>query len=431
MRNPTVWTVVLVILGLTLRTYHYFREPAVWHDEAALIVNVLGKSFQEQLGPLYLAEAAPPMFLWVEKAVVVTLGDNPLTFRLIPFLASCLALLLLVPIARRFLKPEAVPWAVLLFACSEQLLWHCCEAKPYAVDVLAAVVVLAVFAGLRERAIGWMLAAYTLLAPFVILTCYPGCFLYGGILIALLPAVWRERQPRLWLGYGVLAATVILTFAYLALGPVRAQRCGTLERCWTDMFPSWDRPWTVPLWSVVSSVEICRYCFKPLGQPFAFLALVGGILLWRQGQRKFVVLLVTPIALALAASGVHAYPYGGSRVLVYAAPAVCLLSAAGTPPVLFWLRARCRPVALVLTAFLFLPLGQAGIRLIVPWDRCQSAEATDYVLAQRSPEEPVVGNHWEFLYYFRHLGPQFRMLTEQPASAPGVSMMPVDNRTSA
>src|SRR5947209_1203209 len=31
----------LVVLGLALRSYHYLRDRNVWHDEAAILVNVL------------------------------------------------------------------------------------------------------------------------------------------------------------------------------------------------------------------------------------------------------------------------------------------------------------------------------------------------------------------------------------------------------
>ena len=58
-----------------LRSYHYLRGPAVWHDEAALIVNVLEKDYAGLLGPLRFHEAAPPLFLWLEKAVSNTLGE--------------------------------------------------------------------------------------------------------------------------------------------------------------------------------------------------------------------------------------------------------------------------------------------------------------------------------------------------------------------
>ena len=51
MRAPLVWS--LVALGLVLRLFHYARGRVVWHDEAALIVNVLDNAarsvFRSQL----------------------------------------------------------------------------------------------------------------------------------------------------------------------------------------------------------------------------------------------------------------------------------------------------------------------------------------------------------------------------------------------
>src|SRR5690606_13606385 len=95
-RLQSWFTVLLVILvtGTALRSYHYFRDPSMWHDEAALVVNVLQKSWGELLGPLYWAEAAPPLFLWALRGVSLVLGDGTLALRLIPFVASCLVLVL-------------------------------------------------------------------------------------------------------------------------------------------------------------------------------------------------------------------------------------------------------------------------------------------------------------------------------------------------
>src|SRR5690242_11169041 len=89
----------LVLLGLFLRAYHYLRDPSVWHDEAALLVNVLPLSFRELLGPLRHAEAAPPLFLWLEWATALLLGDGTLALRLPTFVASCLALTLVAWVA--------------------------------------------------------------------------------------------------------------------------------------------------------------------------------------------------------------------------------------------------------------------------------------------------------------------------------------------
>ena len=231
------WFAGVVALGVGLRLYHYLRNPSMWHDEAALVLNVLNKDFLALLGPLTFSEAAPPSFLWMERAVALLLGDSTYALRLIPLLASCAALLLMVPVAQRVLRPQAVPWALLLIACSDHILWHSCEAKPYALDVFAATAVLAIFCFTTCWPLAWQLAVYTLLAPVLIFSVYPGCFLGGGLLVALLPAVWRKRQVKTWFGYGFLVLTVVTAFGLLLAGPVRAQRFAGIVDCWKRRFP--------------------------------------------------------------------------------------------------------------------------------------------------------------------------------------------------
>jgi hypothetical protein len=386
----------------------------MWHDEAALALNVLGKGFGKLLGPLFFAEAAPPLFLWVEKAVVLVLGDGTYALRLVPFLASCGALVLVAVAAQRLLQPRAVPWAVLLFACSDQILWHTCEAKPYAVEVFCAAGLVAVYSFTRQWTLGRQLFLYGLLAPPVIWLAYPGGFLYGGVLMALLPAVWKSGRAWDWLGYAALTVVVGVSFGALVLGPVHAQRCEAMTSCWLDLFAPWDRPWKVPVWTVASTLEVGRYCCRPIGQVFVAAALVGAVLLWKRGQSKVLALLTLPVGLALIASYLHAYPYGGVRVLVYAAPALVLLTGEGVAVALDWLGARSRLAAAGLAALVAIPVGLAVYRVVEPWDRADCAGASAYVLAHRRPGDPVAGNHWEYQYYFRRLGPALTPLVGAP-----------------
>ena len=101
-----VLLIALVALGLALRSYHYLRGASVWQDEAAAVVNVLSHGFIELLGPLSFHEAAPPLFLWLEKAVSLTLGDGEYALRLPAFLVSCAAMILLAWVAARLLEPR-------------------------------------------------------------------------------------------------------------------------------------------------------------------------------------------------------------------------------------------------------------------------------------------------------------------------------------
>jgi hypothetical protein len=405
-------TRLLVALGLALRLYHFLRNPSVWHDEAAVIVNVLERNFLDLLGPLRFAEAAPPLFLWAERAAVLLLGESTFALRLLPFLASCVSLLLLAWLAQRVLATRAVPWAVLLFACSEMLLWHACEAKPYALDVFAAVSLLSVFVATQGWPLGRQLLAYLPIAPMVIFLCYPGCFLCGGLLLALLPAVYRSRRWSYWLQYAGLALLIGGSFLLLYFGPVRAQRCEAMDSCWPRQFPDWQHPWRIPDWTFFSTLEVVRYCCEPTGTVLTALAVVGAIGFWRERRRRLLVLGLAPLGLALLAAFVRAYPYGGVRVVVYAAPVLILLIAAGVPVVVPWLRARHTWAPLALYPLLLAPAVLAGQLVLFPWERADCATASLYVRNQVRPGDVVTGNSWEYLYYFRKLGPRYLPLEE-------------------
>src|SRR5437879_2379608 len=315
----------------------------MWHDEAALVLNAIAKNFTELLGPLFFAEGAPPLFLWIERGVFLTLGDSTYALRLVPFLASCLALVLMAFVARQLLAPEAVPWAILPLACADTILWHACEAKPYSVDLVTATSLLAIHCYSSSWGLGRKLLLYTLLAPIIIFLTYPGCFLLGGLLVALLPTVWQARRSlSVWLGYALLTIVIFCSFALLLVGPIHAQRCGPMTQCWLDLFAPWDRPWKMPIWAVASTLEIFRYACPPAGQPLTLLGVAGIVWFARRGQWALLALLLTPIQLAFLAACAGAYPYGGARIMVYAVPALLLLIAAGTPLALAWLRERSR-----------------------------------------------------------------------------------------
>jgi hypothetical protein len=405
-------------LGLALRLFHYLRNPSVWHDEAALVLNVLGKSFAGLLGPLYFSEAAPPLFLWLEKALAGLLGDGTYALRLLPFLASGAALFTLAAAARRLLSPPAALWAVLLFGCSDRLVWHCCEAKPYALDVLAAAGLLFALTRTDAWPLPRQLALFSVLAPALIFLCYPACFLLGGLALSLLPAVVRGQSPRTWLRYGLFLAAVGGSFLLLWAGPVRAQRDETILQCWQDVFPCWDRPWTVPGWTVLRLLEVVRYSLEPTGNVLAVVAGVGAAGLWRAGRRRVVIFLLGPVALAGLAALLGQYPFGASRVMVFAAPGMLLLIAAGLPAAFTWLR-RFGPLApFLLAGVVLFPIAQAGYRVGWPWPRADAAGAAAFVAAHCRAGEAVVGTAWEHDYYFRRRRVTFWPLHPAAAEPP-------------
>src|SRR5207244_1359693 len=151
----------------------------------------------------------------------------------------------------------------------------------------------------------------------------------------------------------------------------------------------------------MATCEVLRYCFSPYGQLFIGFALVGGVVIWRGGRRSLLAFLVVPVLLALAASCVQRYPYGGARVMLYGSAGLAVLIAAGVPASLTWLRRRHRLAPVLAVVTLALP-GLRSLQLLVaPWKRAETGPASAYVLEHRRPSDAVLGNDWAHVYYLR------------------------------
>src|SRR5262245_9092753 len=284
LRRRFLLLLLVIAAAIALRVFHYARDPSMWHDEAALVLNVLQKGFAELLGPLRFAEAAPPMFLWLERTVSLTLGDSTFALRLVPFAVSCLTVLLVARVGRALGGTTLAFWATLLIATSDRLLWHACEAKPYALDAFCAAALLATHLALRDAPLRRQFIVLSAIAPFVIWLSYPGCFLLGGVALSFVPRLLRNWERAVWLVSLAFVVIVVGSFAALYFGPARAQRCGAMEQCWTGQFPDWQHPASVPLWSLASTMEVFRYCFAPAGYLLVGFAAVGVHRLWREGR---------------------------------------------------------------------------------------------------------------------------------------------------
>jgi hypothetical protein len=396
---------LMIVLGLALRCYHFFREPSIWCDEAWVMANVLDKDYSQLCGPLENTQAAPCLFLWMEKCAVQTLGDAPWVWRLAPFLASCAALLLFAYVARQLLSPSAACWVVMLFACSDRLLWHTAEVKPYAIDLFCAAAILAVYCRVCQASLHFQLLLWTAISPLLIFLSYPGCMLCGGIATAMALAIMRKGNTQACLLYGGFLAVVLGCFLLLLVGPVASQRNPDLMQYWTSFMPDWTRPWTVPSWTVRCTGGMLLYCCKPIGGFLAPMMVLGAIGWWRRGRSELIGLLTVPIVLAVVAAYLHQYPFGHTRLELYCTPAVLLLVGFGLPPAFAWLRAHALWSAGLLAGLLLAPLAHTAYRVVHPWDVADSRGAAAYVQSRFQPGDEVVCDQCEYAYYFRTGGP--------------------------
>jgi hypothetical protein len=342
-------TWAFVGLGLLVRLVRFLVVYPIWHDEAFLAVNFLDRGYLDLLRPLDYTQVAPILFLWIELTVVRIMGFSEWSLRIFPMLCGLASVLLFRYVAGKLLRGLALALAVGVFATAFYPIRHAAEVKPYASDLLAALILLGMALAWRQSPDRgrwwWALAA---VAPVLLALSYPAVFVAGGLSLAGAPLAMRQRKSvRIaFLAYNVL---LIGSFASLYFGCTVVQ--STALRAyyrwgyWRDSFPPYERPWKLPGWLV--AVHTGNTMAYPIGgdrgasTATLVVFLVGIIVLWRSGRRAAVILLLAPLALGLAAAALGQYPYGGApRITQYLVPSICLLGGLGAAEILSRVCAR-------------------------------------------------------------------------------------------
>lgn len=319
-----------VVFGIVCRLSQYAAHTSLWHDEAFVALNVLQKSYAGLLGPLDWQEAAPPGFLALEKLVVEWLGRSEYALRLVPLLAGLAGLVCFAALARATCSSEAAAfWAVLLMTASDKLIAQANETKPFTLDLLCAVLLcqLALCSWRQRRTITGLLAWGAVGACAVWLS-FASALVFSGTSLALGGRAlrgwrWGERTAYLTANLLVLASLGLL------LASIQAQLSGGLLSFWTRSFPDTNSASALIYWFGRSLLGLFNYFWQPLGLALILLALLGGASVWRKARRTELLLLTVPVLLALIASFLHRWPFGGNQHMVFAAPAVLVLVGEG------------------------------------------------------------------------------------------------------
>lgn len=382
-----------VVLGAAARGAQYFSRRSFWHDEAFLIRNLRQYSAMRLLGPLnavpHQPQAAPPVFLWAEKAALSSAGTNELALRLSGFVLSLLSLVIMARLAWIALPPWGAVAAVTLFALSDHLILHSAEVKPYSWDAFFACLVLWTWAEATRSGVSVAKAiAVGLLTAGAIWCSYTTVFVIGSIAMATWLADRRWKTCGLAIAFALPA---VLSLAVLQYVCMRYQRDPKFFIAWHRMLADWSKPWQLPAWMAKEVCQIVGYIAGNALVP-VILAIAFALVSTRRvfARREiFIALLFVPVMSLLAALA-EVYPTGGSRASLYAAPAVCLLAGAGIGVLVAdskgWRRITGWAVAAVGLTVL---VGEAGYYALLPRTRSHIRPAIEYVRGRRAGGEAL------------------------------------------
>ncbi len=371
-------TAAFVVIGAALRVARYLLNYPLWWDEAFVAVNFLRRGYLDLLKPLDYGQVCPVLFLWAELSAVKIFGFAEWSLRLVPLVCALAGVLLFRVAAGLVLKGLPLLLAVAIFAVSFHPIRHAADLKPYAGDLLAALVLLTpALAWWREPQRAFWLVWLACLTPFALAGSHPSAFVAGGVALGVAPAVARTGSRRVILAYSLFLMSTVFTFAGLFVAFTGAQAkatLGTMSAQWGQGFAPVSNPLGLARWliSVHAGGMFAYPCGGEGGASAGTLALflVGAVVLWRRGRGTVAGLCIAPFLVAMVASALKRYPYGGvahgtaARVMQYLVPSICLLTGLGAAALLARIANPGRKArAIRLTLFGLLIVGVAPLMI--------------------------------------------------------------------
>jgi uncharacterized membrane protein len=197
-RFITLYTTLIILVGVVIRLGYYSLDRSLWRDEAMLAYNLIDRSYSELLKPLEYNQHAPPLFLLVERLIVSHLGHGEKALRLQSLAAGIVSVLLFGSLARRLLNERAALVATMLFALSPLLIRYSAEVKPYSGDLLCAVMLVlasSVSDPRRTLSVG-CLVPLSVAGIIAILYSFPSVFVLMGLGLYLFYQAWSSRNQQ-------------------------------------------------------------------------------------------------------------------------------------------------------------------------------------------------------------------------------------------
>ena len=325
-----LFVIGLLVIGIILRIWQYAANRSLWLDEATLALSFVHRSFAGLMQPpLEYNQAAPLLFLFIQKAIIVVLGNSEFMLRLFPLMAGILSLFLMYKTAKKYLQGSAVYIALALFCFCATLIYYSSENKPYGSDVMFTLALLLAAYPCLEDAVKsqnyMLLIGAGIIAMWV---SYPAVFVMAGIGIALtVRQISRKDWPGLlWSGLAFLLWLINIAFLYLISLRYTVTNKGS-EAFWKSGFmpmPPWNN------WGWFGSILESSF-HNPLGLSFvalsAVILLIGCISILLRKWTIGLVLVLTVVT-TLVASGLQTYPFK-VRLILFLVPIIFILIAEG------------------------------------------------------------------------------------------------------
>jgi len=332
MSSPDFPYEVVVTLGILLRLRQYFANRSFWVDEASLALNIINRSFGGLTRPLDYEQGAPIGFLFIEKILVLLLGNSEFILRLFPLVSGLLSVYLIWRITKKSLGLSGI-FPVLMIALSSPLIYYSSELKQYSSDIMFSLLIiyLTIFC-LRASPKTGNYILLGIAGAFSIWVSHPSIFVLAGVGLilaykALSAKAYKQIIPILSIGVTwalMLGLTYLISLRYLVGNTY-------LKEYWVNGFMPFP-PWNHLNWFQNAFSSLLGNIDPIFEQPYwtflFFVLFVSGLISYFSRDRDFAILISVPFLMVLLASALQQYPFSG-RLIFFLVPSLVLFIAEG------------------------------------------------------------------------------------------------------
>jgi 4-amino-4-deoxy-L-arabinose transferase-like glycosyltransferase len=370
-------------------------------DEAMLARNIIDRDFVALTQTLDHVQMAPVGFLWVSRTFVLLFSDHEYALRLFPLLSGLAALVLMYYLLRTEPDRLAALVSLFLFCFSFRMAFFASEVKPYATDVLCALLCFVTYKSadyMRQPLPKVML--YGLVGAIVSWFSFTSVFVLAAMGLYQAWILWRNGQwqrhlPALMLTGGLWGASFLLNFLLIIS---KSENRNTMNEYWADAFMPLPVNLEAVNWYLDSINELFYNTLGIAGLGWLiFFMVLWGLASLIAAKRYEWLALILPLLFMYLLSALKLYPFSG-RLLMFLSPMLALLAGYGVAEAWRSISQRWLRLAL-LVLIVFQPLAISAMHLLKPYEREELKQALNYYQAQRMPGD--------VLYIFHSTGQAF------------------------
>jgi len=317
---------ILLLLGIVLRIRQYLTGRSLWLDEAMLALNIVNRNFAGMFRSLDYDQGAPIGFLLIEKLLNIMLGDHEFVLRLFPLVAGIASLFLFYWLLRRTTSGVGLLAGLTLFAVGPELIFYSSEVKQYILDVTIIISLLLLALPLAEKRGTKRENIFLGLGGFLAMWfSHPALFVLAGIGIVLLIQSLKQRDYS-QVGSLLLMGTIwLVNLGLLYFVSLRGlSQNSFLLDYWDENFMPVP-PWTGWNWFGITFKGLIQNQIGiQVSAWLVFILVAAGLFFLFTENKIYAGMLSIIFTLAILASGLRLYPFGG-RLSLFLVPLIIIL----------------------------------------------------------------------------------------------------------